>query len=738
MTASAPAGAELLAIRDLRVTFRAGRAVGRDVHAVRGADLSVAEGETLAVVGESGSGKSVTMMAALGLLPENAEVAGSIRLRGRELLAMDERALRSVRGAEIGVIFQDPMSSLNPVHTVSRQISEAIRAHADVSRGAAHARAVELLGEVGIPDPRTRADDYPHQFSGGMRQRVMIAMALACGPRVLVADEPTTALDVTVQAQIVDLVDRIRRDRGMAVIWISHDLGVVAQLADRVTVMYAGRVVEQAPCADLFTAAVHPYTAGLLRAMPRLDAPAGSQLEVIPGGLPDPETQPEGCVFAPRCDHAHDPCAAARPALLPLAAGGGHAVSCHRSGELSAGGGGLSAGGGGPRAVVAGPLPARVGPTLRAGTDNVRARDASAADAPAADAPAPAAAGLPADAAAPSPVVVALEDLRVHYRGRSSWRRPAAPVRAVDGVSLELERGRTLGLVGESGSGKSTLARALLGLEQPSGGTVAFGGRVLDSMSAAGLRELRRTAQMVFQDPAASMNPALRVEDVVAEPLRINRRGTAAEQRARAAELLEVVELPRELGRRYPHQLSGGQRQRVAIARGLALDPEVLVCDEPVSALDVSVQAQIITLLSRLQVELGLSLLVISHDLAVIRTIAHRVAVMYLGQIVELGGRDDVFGRPRHPYTRGLLDAVPVPDPHRRSRPAPLAGDPPSPVAPPPGCRFHERCAFARPGLCDTTPPPLEEQRPGHWTACHLADEIAASPAPDPAQPATV
>ncbi|SEF18964.1 ABC transporter ATP-binding protein [Jiangella alba] len=726
MTASTPAGVELLAIRDLRVTFRA---AGRDVHAVRGADLSVAEGETLAVVGESGSGKSVTMMAALGLLPENAEVAGSIRLRGRELLAMDERELRSVRGAEIGVIFQDPMSSLNPVHTVSRQIAEAIRAHADVSRGAAHARAVELLGEVGIPDPRTRADDYPHQFSGGMRQRVMIAMALACSPRVLVADEPTTALDVTVQAQIVDLVDRIRRDRGMAVIWISHDLGVVAQLADRVTVMYAGRVVEQAPCADLFDAAVHPYTAGLLRAMPRLDAPAGSQLEVIPGGLPDPETQPEGCVFAPRCDHAHEPCAAARPTLLPLAAGGGHAVSCHRSGELSAGGGELAA-------VVGGPLPARVGPTLRAGTDNVRARGAAAGAAgpgPTAGAPDAASAAAPA-----SPIVVALDELRVHYRGRSSWRRAAAPVRAVDGVTLDLERGRTLGLVGESGSGKSTLARALLGLERPSGGTVAFGGRVLDSMSAAGLRELRRTAQMVFQDPAASMNPALRVEDVVAEPLRINRRGTAAEQRARAAELLEVVELPRELGRRYPHQLSGGQRQRVAIARGLALDPQVLVCDEPVSALDVSVQAQIITLLSRLQAELGLSLLVISHDLAVIRTIAHRVAVMYLGQIVELGGRDDVFGRPRHPYTRGLLDAVPVPDPHRRSRPAPLAGDPPSPVAPPPGCRFHERCAFARPGLCDTTPPPLEEQRPGHWTACHLADEIAASPTPDPAQPATV
>ncbi|WP_053204311.1 ABC transporter ATP-binding protein [Jiangella muralis] len=716
MAASAPAGAELLAIRDLRVTFRA---AGRDVHAVRGADLSVAEGETLAVVGESGSGKSVTMMAALGLLPENAEVSGSIRLRGRELLAMDERALRSVRGAEIGVIFQDPMSSLNPVHTVSRQIAEAIRAHADVSRGAAHARSVELLGEVGIPDPRTRADDYPHQFSGGMRQRVMIAMALACGPRVLVADEPTTALDVTVQAQIVDLVDRIRRDRGMAVIWISHDLGVVAQLADRVTVMYAGRVVEQGPCADLFDAAVHPYTAGLLRAMPRLDAPAGSPLEVIPGSLPDPETQPEGCVFAPRCDHAHDPCAAARPALLPLAAGGGHAVACHRSGELSA--------------VVGRPLPARVGPTLRAGTDNVRSHDAPAAAPPAAAPPAAA----PAPAAATPPVVVALEELRVHYRGRGSWRRAAAPVRAVDGVTLDLEHGRTLGLVGESGSGKSTLARALLGLEQPSGGTVAFGGRVLDSMSAAGLRDLRRTAQMVFQDPAASMNPALRVEDVVGEPLRINRRGSAAEQRARAAELLEVVELPRELGRRYPHQLSGGQRQRVAIARGLALDPQVLVCDEPVSALDVSVQAQIITLLSRLQAELGLSLLVISHDLAVIRTIAHRVAVMYLGRIVELGGRDDVFGRPRHPYTRGLLDAVPVPDPHRRSRPAPLAGDPPSPVAPPPGCRFHERCAFARPGLCDTTPPPLEEQRPGHWTACHLADEIAASSAPDPAHAAT-
>ncbi|TDD64355.1 ABC transporter ATP-binding protein [Jiangella aurantiaca] len=723
MVTAPPRVTELLAIRGLRVTFRA---AGRDVHAVRGVDLSVAEGETLAVVGESGSGKSVTMTAALGLLPENAEVEGSIRLRDRELLAMDERALRSVRGAEIGVVFQDPMSSLNPVHTVSRQIAEAIRAHSDVSRGAAHARAVELLGEVGIPDAKARADDYPHQFSGGMRQRVMIAMALACGPRVLIADEPTTALDVTVQAQIVDLVDRIRRGRGMSVIWISHDLGVVAQIADRVTVMYAGRVVEQGPCADLFDAAVHPYTAGLLRAMPRLDSPAGAELEVIRGSLPDPEAQPEGCVFAPRCDHAQEECAAARPTLLPLVAGGGHAVACHRSGEL------LDHG----RVV-----PARLGgsPTLRAGADNPR--PSGAVDgAPAGEAPAAAAAPAPPPAAeAPAPpVVVALDDLRVHYRGRGSWRRSAAPVRAVDGVTLDLERGRTLGLVGESGSGKSTLARALLGLEKTSGGAVAFGDQVLHTMSAVGLRDLRRTAQMVFQDPAASMNPALRVEDVVSEPLRINRRGSVAEQRVRAGELLEIVELPRELGRRYPHQLSGGQRQRVAIARALALDPQVLVCDEPVSALDVSVQAQIIRLLSRLQSELGLSLLIISHDLAVIRTIAHRVAVMYLGQIVERGNRDDVFGRPRHPYTRGLLDAVPVPDPHRRSRPVPLAGDPPSPVAPPSGCRFHERCAFARPGLCDTTPPPLEEQRPGHWTACHLADEIAASStAPDPARSAT-
>ncbi|TDE12182.1 ABC transporter ATP-binding protein [Jiangella asiatica] len=680
--------ADLLAIRELTVTFRTG---GRDVYAVRGVDLSVAEGETLAVVGESGSGKSVTMMAALGLLPDNAEVSGSIRLGDRELLAMEERALRSVRGAEIGVVFQDPMSSLNPVHTVSRQIAEAIRAHSDVSRAAAHARAVELLGEVGIPDAKGRADDYPHQFSGGMRQRVMIAMALACGPRVLVADEPTTALDVTVQAQIVDLVDRIRAERGMSVIWISHDLGVVAQIADRVTVMYAGRVIEQGSCADLFDAAVHPYTARLLRAMPRLDAVAGAELEVIPGSLPDPEAQPEGCVFAPRCDHTLDQCAAARPALLPLVAGGRHAVACHRAGD---------------RLTHSQP-PGLVG-------------------------------GAPAHERSAGQIVVALDDLRVHYWGRGSWRRAAAPVRAVDGVTLGLERGRTLGLVGESGSGKSTLARALLGLEKTSGGTVAFGGQVLHTMSAAGLRKLRCTAQLVFQDPSASMNPALRVEDVVSEPLRINRRGSVAEQRARAGELLEIVELPRELGRRFPHQLSGGQRQRVAIARALALDPQVLVCDEPVSALDVSVQAQIITLLSRLQAELGLSLLVISHDLAVIRTIAHRVAVMYLGQIVELGSRDDVFGGPRHPYTRGLLDAVPIPDPHRRSRPVPLAGDPPSPVAPPPGCRFHERCAFARPGLCDTTPPPLEQQRPGHWTACHLADEIAASStAPDPVRSAT-
>ncbi|MFZ5869645.1 MAG: dipeptide ABC transporter ATP-binding protein [Actinomycetota bacterium] len=668
----------LLDIADLRVSFdtRAGR-----LWAVRGVDLRVAQGETLAVVGESGSGKSVTMMAALGLLPDNADVTGSVRFAGKELTTLPDRDLRAVRGREIGVVFQDPMSSLNPVHTVGHQIAESLRVHAGQSARQATTRAVELLDEVGIPDAGRRAGDYPHHFSGGMRQRVMIAMALACRPRLLIADEPTTALDVTVQAQIVELVQRLQRDHGMGVVWITHDLGVVAQMADRVTVMYGGRVVETSDCADLYGAPAHPYTVGLLTAVPSLESPAANVLTEIPGAPPDPLSLPPGCSFSPRCPLAEERCVEERPELLAVSGQRGDRLSaCWRIADTLAG-----------RAVPH--RPPMAAPEATARGDGGR--------------------------------LLEVEDLKVHFGSRSlPWRRHP-PVRAVDGVSLDLAVGETVGLVGESGSGKSTLGRCLVGIERPTEGTVRVGG---DDVARTSGREVRRRVQMVFQDPASSMNPSLTVGEVVAEPLRINRIGTRAERRERVRELLGLVELPADCVGRHPHEFSGGQRQRIAIARALALDPSLVVCDEAVSALDVSVQAQVVNLLRRLQTELGLGLLFIAHDLAVVRNIADRVAVMYLGRIVELGTREDVYERPRHPYTRALLDAVPVADPRRRREHRPLSGDLPSPTSPPTGCRFSTRCPVAVRGLCDVEEPQLRTAPSGHLVACHLAE-------PDPPYP---
>lgn len=587
-----------LEITGLSVSFHTG---GEEIHAVRDVSINVRAGTTHAIVGESGSGKSVTMMSVLGLLPTEARVTGSIRYQGAELVNGTDAELRAVRGAEIGVIFQDPLSSLNPVKTVGAQILESMTAHRGTAARATWKRAAELLAEVGIPEAERRVKEYPHQFSGGMRQRVMIAMVLAAEPKVLIADEATTALDVTVQAQILKLVQRITAERSMTTIWISHDLGVVAQIADEITVMQSGRVVEHGTCVDIFANPQEQYTSELLRSMPRLDAPLRE--------LPTPSTA----------------------------------------------------------------------------------------------------------AAAAS---VEVRDLEVAYQMKRSLRGGDRVVRAVDGVSLSIGAGETLGLVGESGSGKSTFARALLGLEPTRHGTVRVAGNDIVGAKRASLSALRRNAQLVFQDPSSSMNPGLPVREIVTEPLLINHRMSASDRRTRAAELLELVELDPQLASRYPHQLSGGQRQRVAIARALSLEPSLLVCDEPVSALDVTVQTQILELLRRLQADLGISLLVISHDLAVIRDIAHRVAVMYLGKLVEVGDRAAIFDSPQHPYTRALLAAVPVPDPRRRTPPTPLQGDPPSPLAPPAGCRFHTRCPAAVLGRCDAAVPALRPRAPRHDVAC--------------------
>ncbi|MEV1026846.1 dipeptide ABC transporter ATP-binding protein [Streptomyces sp. NPDC050264] len=651
--------------------------------AVRGVDLSLRRGEVLGLVGESGSGKSATALALPGLLPDNATVRGSVRLDGQELVGASDRELSRVRGARIGMVFQDPLSAFTPVYRIGDQIAEAVRAHRDVSRAAARDRAVELLDLVGIPRARERADAYPHEFSGGMRQRAMIAMAMANDPDVIVADEPTTALDVTIQAQVLDVLRTAQRETGAAVLLVSHDLGVVAGMADRVAVMYAGRVVESGPVDDVFRAPGMPYTLGLLGAVPRIDA-AADVLVPVPGVAPGAGESGAGCAFAPRCPLAEERCVKSVPEAV--AVGASHSAACVRTGDVV----GLA-----PQDVFPVPdLPARVGQQGR-GETVLKVR------------------GL----ARTFPV----------YKG-SAFKRRVGSVYAVDGVDLDIARGETLALVGESGSGKSTTLFELLELKRPEGGDIELFGQSVGGLGAAERRAVRRRMQIVFQDPMASLDPRMPVGDIVTEPLRAQGVGRAAAA-LRGPGLLELVGLDPAHTERYPHEFSGGQRQRIGIARALSVEPDLLVLDEPVSALDVSVQAGVVNLLSRLKAELGLAYLFVSHDLSVVRHIADRVSVMYLGRTVESGPVEDVFAHPLHPYTQALLSAVPVPDPPRerergRERIL-LAGDPPSPTARYTGCRFRARCAVyaglgeAERARCEGEVPVAPGARV-HEAACHF------------------
>ena len=610
----------LLEVRGLTVTFPTDT---ERVAAVRGLDYDVDSGEVVALVGESGAGKSAGAMAVVGLLPEYAEVSGSVRLHGQELLTGSDAELSRVRGAQIGTVFQDPMSSLTPVYTVGDQIAEAIRIHhRDVSRSAARARAVELLELVGISQPAQRARAFPHELSGGERQRVVIAIAIANDPDLLICDEPTTALDVTVQAQILDVLRTARDVTGAGVLIITHDLGVVAEFADRSLVMYAGRAVETAPVADLYTQRRMPYTAGLLGSVPRLDAPQGARLVPIPGAPPSPAALPAGCPFTPRCPLAVEECSTAEPALEPV--GPEHRVACIRHEDVA----GRSA------ADVYGVPTA---PVSTAGDTDER------------------------------PVVVAVRDLVKTFPLTKGvvLRRRIGEVRAVDGVTLTLRQGRTLGIVGESGSGKSTTLHQILGLTAPQQGTIEVLGADVATLDRAGRRALRGDLQVVFQDPVASLDPRLPVFDVLAEPLQANGSDKVATE-TRVAELLTLVGLRREDAGRYPAEFSGGQKQRIGIARALALQPKILALDEPVSALDVSIQAGIINLLLDLQDRFGLAYLFVSHDLSVVKHLAHDVAVMHQGRIVERGSNEAVFSDPRDEYTRRLLAAVPRPQPDPR------------------------------------------------------------------------
>ncbi|MEU4514848.1 ABC transporter ATP-binding protein [Nonomuraea wenchangensis] len=709
----------VLEVTDLGVTFGG-------VPAVRGVGYAVRPGEVLAVVGESGSGKSVASAAVMGLLPPGARVTGSARLHGKELIGAPARELDALRGRTISMVFQDPLSALTPVYRVGDQIAEAVRVHQRVSRENALVKAVELLELVGIPRPAERALAFPHEFSGGMRQRVMIAMAIANDPDVIICDEPTTALDVTVQAQVLEVLKTAQRRTGAAIIMITHDLGVVAGFADRVLVMYAGRPVEVGGVDDVYYRPRMPYTVGLLGSVPRIDR-HGGPLTPIEGSPPSPGALPPGCPFAPRCPLHVAACDEREPPLYEV--GEGHRAACIRWEEVRPAG--LESPFGLADALrPVGPAEAfgPVGPAAGAlgHADFTGAAGASTNGEGGAERP-----GGPR--ARPRRTVLEVSGLVKDYplvKG-AVFRRRVGTVHAVAGVGFDIREGETLALVGESGSGKTTTLTQILELAAPQAGRIVVLGRDTSRLGRGERTAIRRDLQVVFQDPLASLDPRMTVHDIVAEPLRTH--GHRQPGR-RVAELLALVGLDPEHAARYPQDFSGGQRQRVGIARALALEPRLLVLDEPVSALDVSIQAGVINLLGALRARLGLSYLFVAHDLAVVRHLADRVAVMYLGRIAEIGRVDAVYDAPMHPYTQALLSAIPLPDParERSRRRILLEGDLPSPADPPTGCRFRTRCPKFRGeltdderGLCVLVEPDVRTLGEDHGAACHYAERRA-------------
>ncbi len=648
------AGDTVLSVRDLHVTFPS---EAGPVRAVRGLSFDLAAGETMAIVGESGSGKSVTSLAVMGLHPPTTRITGSIRLHGEELLGRSDEELSKIRGRDVAMVFQDPLSALTPVYTVGDQITEAIQAHYDLPKAKAWTRAIELLDLVGIPNPQVRVKSFPHEFSGGMRQRVMIAMAIANDPDVIIADEPTTALDVTIQAQVLEVLKTAQRETGAAIIMITHDLGVVAGMSERVVVMYAGRPVEQGSVDDIFYRPRMPYTIGLLGTVPRLDQASEGALPVLEGNPPSVVELPPGCPFAPRCPAAADACAHGEPELVPTDSMD-HLAACVRLDAL------------------AGVTSAELYPRPELATSEL--------------------ARLPRD---DRPAVLELRGLQRHYplmKG-AIYRRRIGTVHAVDGIDLDIREGETLGLVGESGCGKTTTLLEILNLGTPTGGTVSVLGRETSGLSRRERKKLRRNLQVVFQDPMASLDPRMPIFDIIAEPMAVHGY-SKAEIDTRVHDLLALVGLESSHADRYPQHFSGGQRQRIGIARALSLEPKVMVLDEPVSALDVSIQAGVINLLDDLQARLGLSYLFVAHDLAVIRHIADRVAVMYLGSIVEVGQVDEVYDQPGPPLHAGAAVGDPDSGPEHRTRPGTGSCSPATCPAPP----TRRRAASSAPGASGT------------------------------------
>ena len=702
----------LLSIEDLRMEIKLRRAT---VHAIDGLSLTVDPGECLGIVGESGSGKTMTALSVMRLLPSGGEVVGGrIVVDGTDVAVLPESEMERVRGNQIGMIFQDPLTSLNPTMTIGDQIAESVRLHRGASKQQALARAVEVLGLVGMPKPSERVSNYPHQLSGGMRQRVMIAMALACEPKLLIADEPTTALDDTIQKQILELIDSLRQRLGMAVILVTHDLGVIAGRADRVAVMYAERIVETAPTDVLFKSPRHPYTEALFEALPEK---AGAEEAVrrlynIPGQPPDLTAPPPGCKFAPRCRYARESCVKDEPGMTDL--DGAHRFRCYYPVGSSA--------------EVRDPSTPFVSepPDLPAVERSSAAATGAAANGAvvANTALAGGRGGRPAaDGTVDAPLLTVSRLVKnFTVTAGAVLQRKVGQVSAVADVSFAIPVGSTFGLVGESGCGKTTIGRLIVGLEKPNAGSIVLGGRDLASLPRRERRRQARQVQLMFQDSYASMDPRMRVSTILREPLVIQRDGDRAEQRRRMSALLDEVGLPAAAAERYPHEFSGGQRQRLGLARALMLRPGLIVADEPVSALDVSIQAQILNLMLDLQREHRLTYLFISHDLGVVRYMSDLIGVMYLGKMVEVGPAWHVYSAPIHPYTRGLIDTVPVADPslERAKGTEGVRGELPSAVAPPSGCRFRTRCPRVQ-DVCAAQEPPLRTfTAEGHKAACHF------------------
>jgi peptide/nickel transport system ATP-binding protein len=682
---------------------------GATVHAVDGVSFTIDEGETLGLVGESGSGKTMLGTSLIRLLPPGGRiVAGQVLLEGRDLVQLSNAEMRKVRGNEIGMVFQDPMTSLDPTMPIGRQIAESVRQHQGVSRKAALDRAAEVLALVGMPRPAERLGDYPHQLSGGLRQRVMIAMALANEPRLLIADEPTTALDVTIQAQILDLIDGLRSRLRMAVILITHDLGVIAERADRTYVMYAGRIAEHAATARLFDGMRHPYTEALVASIPKVDQDARHRLYSIPGLPPELTSTMPGCRFAPRCRYAQADCREQDPPLEgPDPA---HEFACFHPTDTSA-----------ADAEAIDELASAQAAAAAAGEQSAAGAGGQSAAVP----------GKRAALAASNgrPLLVLQAVYKEFPITEGLLQRKTGSVKAVSDVTIEVRAGETFGLVGESGCGKTTIGRMMVALEQPTAGSVIFDGNNLGTLQTRQVRKLRSDLQLVFQDPYASLDPRMRVGAILREPLAIQAIGSRAEQRQRTEELLDEVGLSRSSVDRFPHEFSGGQRQRIGLARALALSPRLIVADEPVSALDVSIRSQILNLMKQLQADHALTYLVISHDLSVVRYMADRIGVMYLGRLVEIGTVADVYERTAHPYTAGLLSSIPVPNPHhKRAEGGGITGELPSSLDPPSGCVFRTRCPRAQ-ELCAEEIPPERSFGGEHRAACHFPLQTPAEPA---------